>query len=94
MTELNEPFISHLRRLKEQLMTTMEAIDFALADAGGGDLVTWAGTANSEQRCKRCGYWIFMNDPICTILTPSGMGIYVHRKCVVRVHNAEEGRPQ
>lgn len=87
-----EPFVSHLRSLKAHMMTTLEAIDFALANAGGGDLVSWAGTAQHEQRCKRCSYWIFMGDPVCAVMIEPGNSIYVHRKCVVRIANAEEGR--
>lgn len=89
---IDEPLVSHLRTLKVQLMTTMEAIDFALADACGGDLVSWAGTASHEQRCKRCGLWVFMNDPVCAVMIEPGNSIYVHRACVVRPSNAEEGR--
>ena len=84
---------NHLRRLKEQLMTSLDAIDLALADTGEGDLVTWAGTASHEQRCRRCSYWIFLNDPIVTVMTTPGVSEYIHRKHVVRPSTAlpEEG---
>jgi len=94
MTDANEPIIDLLRTLKTRLMSDLEAVDVALAQLSGGDLVTWAGLAQHEQRCKRCGYWIFTNDQVCSIKLDSDSAAYVHRACVAQLANAEEGRPR
>lgn len=83
---MSDELIRRLRKAKTQLLTALDEIDIALAEAGAYDLVTWAGLAGHEQRCGRCGYWIFMNDPIAAVIT-DGDGtptMYVHRKHVVR----------
>lgn len=89
----HEPVIELLRAIKANLIRDLLNIDLALARLGGGDLVVWAGPSQFEQRCSRCTFWIFQNDPICAVATEPGASLYVHRKCVVRSSNTEEGRP-
>lgn len=86
------PVIKQLQAVKLQLLTALKAVDVALAQAGGGDLVSWAGDAQYEQRCPRCGLWIFLHDKVCAVMIDEERSIYVHRECIVRPANAEEGR--
>lgn len=78
------PDVTRLRIIKSQLLAALKEVDLALSQAGGGDLVSWAGTARDEQRCNRCSYWIFTDDKIAAVVIDTDRSVYVHRRCVVR----------
>lgn len=81
---MTDKVIERLLVTKEQLLAALENVDIALAEAGCYDLVTWAGPSSYEQRCHRCGYWIFLGDPIASVVTEGSRTVYIHRKHVIR----------